>query len=116
MTAACPVRDNIKIRGEVIEMKRGLSSDLLQLISEGKLSWWLPWAYLVVALVAGILLANRLFRDVSWEWLITSKPMMTWRGMYHNGLGWYLTTIIITTILVFGVLVYYTILYVRNFQ
>ena len=93
-------------------MKRGMLLVLLQLISEGKLYWWLPLAYLVIALVAGILLANCLFRDVSWEWLITSKPMVSWRGMQHNGLGWYFATIVITAIVVWGVLTYYTIWFV----
>ena len=89
---------------------------LLQLISEGKLYWWLPLAYLVIALVVGIILANCLFRDVSWDRLITSKSLVSWRGMWHNGFDWYMATIVITTIFVWGVLTYCTIRFVGGFQ
>ncbi|MCL2116806.1 MAG: hypothetical protein FWH27_00105 [Planctomycetaceae bacterium] len=91
---------------------------MMQLISEGKLYWWLPLVYLAIGLAVGILVANYLFRDVSWYHLITSKSLVSWTAkgeMRHNAFERYLETIVLPTLIVWVVLIYCTIRYVRGF-
>jgi len=92
---------------------------LVRLISEGKLYWWLPLVYFVIALIAGIHLANWIYRDVSWHHLLTSKTTRHWttKGeMWVNGFDRDLVTIVIMTIVVWVILTCCTILYVGGFQ
>jgi len=92
---------------------------LVQLISEGKLYWWLPLAYLAIALVVGIFVTNWIYRDVSWHHLLTNETTRHWttKGeMWVNGFDRYIATIVIMTIVVWVILTYCTIRYVGGFQ
>ena len=90
---------------------------LMQLISDGKLYWWHPLALLVIALFVGITVANYLFRDESWEDLLTSKPVVSWTAkgiMTHNGFERYVATIFFTSLFVWGILIHCTIRFVGS--
>lgn len=90
-----------------------------QLITDENLYWWQHLAHFVIALFVGIIVANYLFRDVSWHHLITSESRVSWttKGqMWHNGFERYLATIFFTTLFVWGVLNYCAIYCVGGFQ
>ena len=89
------------------------------LILEGKLDWRLLLASLVIALFVGIIVANWLFRDVSWDHMFTSKPTVSWTAkgtIWHNRFEEYIAAIFFISLFVWIVLTFCAIRYVGGFQ
>ena len=91
-------------------MKTPFLHPLLEKLLENKIYWWYILTLFAVSLFVGIIIANFLYRGMSWSSMITSDYRWHWDGLRNirsTGFEEYLFIIGIITLIVFVVLNYF---------
>ena len=86
-----------------------------QHLLESKLYWWQLLAHLALALIAGIIVANYLYRGVSWE-SMNRYDYWSYTGGRGTGLEAYLLIIVVITFICWFVLNQCAMFLVGGFQ